>query len=179
MSTKKNIIRRIGRLNLNNRLKKLNRKVQVHNFDSAKTAGILFNSPDEKSFEAIKQFLSFLTQKDLKVIALGYIPSKKVDEKFLMRKGINFYSKADLNWYYKPKNEIIDQFINQDFDILFDLSTLDYFTIKYVGSLSKASFKIGKQSDNIYNDLTIDIASNNSVNYLIEQIKHYINILNI
>lgn len=174
----KNIKYKIGQFNLKRRLKNYNRKTRTHNFKTAQTAGIIFNSPDEKSFEAIKDFLSFLTQNEIKVIALGYIPLKKIPENYLMRKGINFYCKSDLNWYYKPKNEIVEQFINQEFDILFDLSIQQYFTVKYVGSLSKASFKIGKQTENAYQDFLIDINKNNTVDYLIEQIKHYINILN-
>lgn len=178
MSTKKTIIKKIGQFNLKRRLKNQKRKVQTHNFKTAQTAGILFNSPNEKSFAAIKDFLSYLSQNELKVIALGYIPAKKVPENYLMRKGFNFYCKSDLNWYYKPKNEIIDQFIDQKFDILFDLSIKDYFTVNYVGSLSNASFKIGKQSENSYQDFVIDISKNDTVEYLIEQIKHYLNILN-
>ena len=178
MSTKKTIIKKIGQFNLKRRLKNQNRQVQTHNFKTAKTAGILFNSPNEESFTAIKDFLSFLSQNELKVIALGYIPSKKVPENYLMRKGFNFYCKSDLNWYYKPRNEIIDQFIEQKFDILFDLSIKNYFTINYVGSLSNASFKIGKQSEHAYQDFLIDISKNDTVEYLIEQIKHYLNILN-
>lgn len=178
MSKTKNIKHKIGQFNLKNRLKNLNRQVITHNFKTAKTAGIIFNSPDEKSFEAIKQFLAFLTEKELKVIALGYIPSKKIPENYLMRKGINFYCNNDLNWYFKPKNELVDQFINQEFDILFDLSIKEYFSVNYVGSLSKASFKIGRQSENAYQDLLIDIKGNNTIEYLIEQIKHYLNILN-
>ncbi len=94
-----------------------------------------------------------------------------------MLKGINFYCKTDLNWYYKPKNKIIAQFVNHEFDILFDLSLKDYFTVNYTGSLSKASFKIGIQKENTYQDLTIDINKNKSIDYLIEQIKHYLNII--
>ncbi len=178
MSTKRIIKRKIGLFNLNRRLKKVNRKVRTHNFKTAQTAGILFNSPDENSFEAIKNFMSFLAQNELKVIALGYIPSKRIPENYLMRKGFNFYSKSDLNWYYKPKNEMINQFIDQEFDILFDLSVKDYFTVHYVGSLSKASFKIGRQTENGYHDFLIDINKNNTVDYLIEQIKHYLGLLN-
>lgn len=178
MSTKKDIKYKIGNINLKSRLKKLKRNVKVQNFTSAKTAGILFNNPDEKSFEEIKQFLSFLTQHDIKVIALAYISSKKVPENYLMRKGFNFYCKSDLNWYLKPKTEVIEQFINQDFDILFDLSTKHCFTTYYVGSLSKSTFKVGRQYDMSYHDLSFDIHENNSVSYLIEQIKHYLTILN-
>lgn len=178
MSKAKGLKFKIGRFNLKNRLKHLHRNVKAHNFNTAKSVGILFSAPDEQSFGAIKDFLSYLSQKEIKVIALGYVPSKKIPQQYLMRKGINFYCNTDLNWYYKPKNEIINQFINQEFDILFDLSMNEYFTVNYVGSLSKASFKLGKQTDNSYHDLVIDVNKNKTIDYLIEQIKHYVNILN-
>lgn len=178
MSTFNNIKSKFGKFNLKKRLKNQKRKVITHNFKTAQSAGILFSSPDEHSFNAVKDFLSFLSSNDMKVYALGYVPSKKIPQQFLMRKGINFYCNTDLNWYYKPKNELVEQFINQDFDILFDLSINEYFTVNYVGSLSKARFKIGVQNSNPYQDLVIDIKKNKSVDYLIEQIKHYLNILN-
>lgn len=178
MSKSKSIKSRIGRFNLRKRLKNLKRQVKTHNFNTAKSAGILFSSPDDKSFNAIKEFLSLLSNKGINVIALGYVPGKKVPQQFLMRKGINFYCNTDLNWYYKPKNEMIDQFINQEFDILFDLSMKQSFTTDYVGSLSKAAFKIGMQKEDAYQDLVIDINKNKSIDYLIEQIIHYLNILN-
>jgi len=178
VSILKKIKCKIGHYNLKKHLKSLNRQVKTHNFNTAKSAGILFSSPDDDSFKAIKDFLTFLSEKDLKVCALGYVPSKKIPQQFLLRKGINFYCNTDLNWYYKPKNEIIDQFVNREFDILFDLSLNDYFTVNYTGSLSKASFKIGVHKENAYQDLVIDVNKNKSVDYLIEQIKHYLNILN-
>lgn len=178
MSKTKGIKCKIGKFNLRNRLKHLQRQVKTHNFNSAKSVGILFSAPDEHSFSAIKDFLSYLSQKDIKVIALGYVPSNKIPQQFLLRKGINFYCNTDLNWYYKPKSELVDQFMNQEFDILFDLSIHNYFTVNYVGSLSKAAFKIGKQSENAYPDMVIDVNKNKTVDYLIEQIKHYLNILN-
>ena len=174
----KDIKNKIGAFNLRKRLKNLDRQVITHNFKTAKSVGILFSTPTEQSFNAIKDFLTFLTSSDIKVIALGYIPSKKIPQQFLMRKGINFYCNTDLNWYYKPKNELITQFIDQQFDILFDLNISQYFTTNYVGSLSKASFKIGMQTNDVYQDLVIDIQKNKTVEYLIEQIKHYLNILN-
>lgn len=168
----------MGRFNLKRRLKQLKRSVKTHNFNTAQSVGILFSSPDEQSFNAIKDFLTFLSEKEMKVVALGYVPTKKIPQEYLMRKGINFYCNTDLNWYYKPKNELVEQFINQEFDILFDLSMQEYFTVNYVGSLSKAAFKVGKKTDLGYKDLLIDIDKNNSVKYLIEQIKFYLNILN-
>jgi len=178
VSTLSKIKSKIGDFDLKKRLKRQKRFVRTHNFETAKSAGIIFSSIDEESFRVVKDFLSFLSSKDMKVIALGYVPSKKIPEQFLMRKGINFYCNKDLNWYYKPKNEIVEQFISQDFDILFDLSIDEYFTIKYIGTLSKAQFKVGKNNTNSYHDMVFDINQNKSIDYLVEQIKHYLSILN-
>lgn len=177
MSILKNIRCKLGRFNLKKRLKSVNRKVKTHNFETAQSAGILFSPANEESFNEVKNFLTFLSDNDMKVIALGYYPGKKIPAPYLMRKGINLYCNTDLNWYYKPKNELIDQFIKQEFDILFDLNLEDYFTTKYVGSLSKASFKVGKSHENAYHDLVIDIHKNNTVEYLTEQIKHYLKLI--
>ena len=178
MNQKQYIKSKIGQFNLKRRLKDLKRRLVVHNFNTAKTAGIIFNSPDEKTFESIKHFLSFLSDKGINGFTLCYIPLKKVPANVLLRNQFHFYCKTDLNWYYKPTKEIVEQFINKEFDILFDLSIKDYFTVNYVGKLSKATFKIGKQSETSYHDLTFEIKENETVDFLIEQIKHYLNILN-
>ncbi|MEE4196101.1 MAG: hypothetical protein V2I54_00525 [Bacteroidales bacterium] len=175
----RNIKRSIGKLSLKKNLRKNRRQLRVHNFNTAQTVGILFNSPDEESFRIVKDFLSFLSNNNLKVIALGYVPEKKIPENLLLRKGINFFCKKDLTWYYKPKNESVNQFILQDFDLLIDLSLKEYFPLYYIGQLSNASFKIGRQPEKYqYQDLMIDIGKNHSIDYLIEQIKHYLTIIN-
>lgn len=174
-----NIKQTLGKLSLKKNLSNNKRYVKVHNFNSAETVGILFNSPDEEAFNAVKDFLSFLASNNLKVIALGYVPDKKIPENLLLRKGINFFCKNDLNWYYKPKNEVIEQFINHNFDILIDLSLKEYFPLYYIGKLSNSSFKIGRQSEKYqYQDLMINIGKNHSVEYLVDQIKHYLTIIN-
>ncbi|MDY6800976.1 MAG: hypothetical protein SVU94_07105 [Bacteroidota bacterium] len=179
MNYLENIKKIIGRLSLKKNLRKNNRQVKVHNFNSAQTVGIIFNSPDEESFSIVKNFLSFLAKNNLKVFALGFVPEKKIPENLLLRKGINFFCKKDLNWFYKPKNEVIHQFMQEHFDILIDLSLKEYFPLYYIGHLSNSSFKIGRQSEKYqYQDLMIDIGKNHSIEYLIEQIKHYLTLIN-
>ena len=77
---------------------------------------------------------------------MGYVDSKKLIDHYLYRKGFDFFCKNDLNWYYKPVSSQTEQFINEPFDILINLS-LDYqFPIHYISSASKASFKTGRYS---------------------------------
>lgn len=169
----------IGNRHLKSKLKNFKRKSQFFNFETAKTAGILFSCTDEKSFEAIREFASLLKQKNIAVTAVGYFPGKKVPDKFLFHTNINFFSDNDLNWYYKPKNASLDKFINQRFDLFFDLTTSYFFPADYVSLLSNSAFKIGmeknKKNDH---DLMINIEKNRTVAYLIDQIQHYLILIN-
>ncbi len=71
MSVIKNIKCKIGHYNLRKELKNQKRYVKTHNFNTAKSVGILFSSPYEESFKAIKDFSLFLSDLEIKVIALG------------------------------------------------------------------------------------------------------------
>lgn len=168
-----------GRQILRKKAKSIKRKIIVHNFNTAKTVGVIFNANSDNSFEYIKDFLNFLSSKDIKVIALGYSDFKITPEELLMIKNINIINKTNLNWYCAPKNEVANQFINKDLDILFDLSITNSFPLKYLCCLSKASFKVSKESDfHNSSDLMLNIKKDESLQYFIEQIKHYLSKIN-
>ncbi|MDA3781532.1 MAG: hypothetical protein PF487_15095, partial [Bacteroidales bacterium] len=175
----KKIKESFGRYIIRKKTKSIKRKVIVHNFNTAKTAGVLFNIYNDNSYDYIKDFLNFLNSNNIQVIALGYTNLKTTPEELLIRKNINIINKKDLNWYGDPKNELVTKFIEKDIDILFDLSLKDTFPLKYIGSLSKASFKVSKESDyNNSSDIMLNIKKDESLKYFIEQIKHYLSIIN-
>ena len=120
----------------------------------------------------------FLSEQNCKVVALCFVDTKKVPDYYLLRKGFNFFSRGDLNFFFLPKNHTILDFIEKPFDMLIDLSIDGNFPLYYISSLSKAKFKIGKlfQNRNCF-DVMLDTTKNNSVEYLIEHIKHYIPVL--
>jgi len=127
---------------LNNKLRNFKRQRESHNFESAKTAGILFTPTDQVSFEQIKQFLSYLSTYKLQIYVLGYIDSKTIPESFLFWKGINLFSRKELGWMFIPKSTIVTDFIDKPFDILFDLSMTDFFPVQYISRLSKSKLKL-------------------------------------
>ena len=169
----------LGKNHLKSRIKSFKRKSNFYNFENAKTAGILFCCPDDAAFEAIKEFISFLRAKNIDVNALCYYPGKKIPDKFLFHNHLEFFSDEDLNWYYKPKSVSINQFIDKRFDLFFDLNINEYFPAQFISSLSNGSFKIGmEKKENTDMDLMINIDKNKTVHYLIEQIKHYLALIN-
>jgi hypothetical protein len=143
----------------------LEKKIRSHlhnpivcNIRGARNIGIIYNATEYISFEIIKDFTRRLAKGDTKVTILGYVNSKKLIDHYLYRKGYDFFSRNDLNWFYKPVSEVTESFMQQPFDILFNLSLEEYFPIQYIVALSLSSFKVGKYSSAEKNlDLMIDI----------------------
>jgi len=164
-------------------LKRKQRKVQrektVHNFDTASRIGVIFSLEEEESFDRTNQFLNYLTSQNIKVNALGYIPTKEIPPRLAPNSKINLFTRKDLNWYYMPVHSLVQQFINQEFDILIDLSEQRLLPLKFVNNLSRSKFKVGRESNNGRDyDLMIRIGQGQSLQYLIDQIKYYLSRIN-
>lgn len=159
--------------------KSLKRNKAVYNFDTARTVGVIFSLDDASSYKTIKEFLDFLSDKKLRTYTIGYCREKNIPNEFIGHSRINAFTFEDLNWYYKPKSVMIKQFMEKNFDILFDLTTLDQFPTKYVNNLTKASFKVGKESGNGKDhDMVIRLSKDQNLPYFIDQIKYYISRIN-
>ena len=148
----------IGHKVLERKLKDRARAATVCNINDAKKIGIVFNATQLVSFEIIRNFVKELSQKKISVTTLGYVNSKKLIDHYMYRKGFNFFTKSDLNWFNKPLTDTVEQFVNKPFDILINLCLEKYYPIQYVVALSVSSFKVGKYFDEPnYLDLMIDI----------------------
>ncbi len=182
-----NIIKKIGlkagRYQLSRRIKKLRRNQRMHNFDSARTIGIIFDATQLQNFTHVKEFLNALHDKNLEIYAMGFVDKKEIDDLLVIRKNFNFFSLNDLSWNYLPTAPFVNEFIDKKLDILIDLSTTSHFALHYVAALSKASFKIGmyvsdKEKQRIY-DLMLDISKQPDVSYFIEQVQYYLNMIHV
>jgi hypothetical protein len=90
------------------------------------------------------------------------VDTKQLIDHYLYRKGFDFFTRKQLNWFFKPQSENVDAFIKKPFDLLIDLSLDNPFPLKYIITFSEAKFKAGRYSDNCnYLDLMIDITKEN------------------
>ncbi len=154
----------IGQKVLERKLRDRIRTITVCNINDAKKIGIIFNATHLISFEIIRNFVKELSQKKISVTALGYVNSKKLIDHYLYRKGFNFFTKSNLNWFDKPVTDTVEEFINVPFDILINLCLEEYYPIQYVVALSISTFKVGKYFDEPnYLDLMIDIEKEKKV----------------
>jgi hypothetical protein len=161
MKFSESIKTKIGSRILEKKLKNRQRSIVVCNIQHAQKIGIIYNATEFVSFEIIKDLTKKLSQHS-EVSILGYVNSKKLIDHYLYRKGFDFFSRNDLNWYYRPVSEVTESFIRKNFDILIDLSLENYYPIQYIVALSPATFKAGRFSrEEKYLDLMIDMEKEN------------------
>jgi hypothetical protein len=152
----------VGTRVLEKKLRNRKRTVAVCTINEAQSIGILYNATEYVSFEIIKELAKKLSQQNTAISILGYVNSKKLIDHYLYRKGFDFFSRNDLNWYYRPVSGVAEAFIGKPFDILIDLSLEICYPIQYIVALSPARFKVGRYSpgDN-YLDMMIDTDKEN------------------
>ncbi|MGM0497730.1 MAG: DUF6913 domain-containing protein [Bacteroidota bacterium] len=164
---------------LKKEVRAVKRKKEVHNFDDANSVGVLFSAEQPNAFDVTNEFLHYLAHKKLQIFVLGYIPKKEIPKEFLMNSKINFLCKKDISWIHKPKSHVASKFITREFDILFDLSDIEHFPLKYINNLSRAKFKVGKEpTGGREYDFMINIRNNPQLSYYVEQVKEYIEKIN-
>mgnify|MGYP003685093619 FL=1 len=170
---------KVGKWVFQRELKTNKRTKEVCNLDNAQSIGILYDATSEEQIKIIKPFVSYFFDLKKDVKALGYVNSKQLSFHHTPKLQYDFFYQKDLNWYYKPQNYIIDNFVKKEYDILINLCDSSIIPIKYLVASSIAHFKIGIHEENyeIY-DLMISLKEDKSMEKLMHEIKHYINLIN-
>ena len=170
---------KVGKWVFQRELKTNKRTKEVCNLDNAQSIGILYDATSEEQIKIIKPFVSYFFDLKKDVKALGYVNSKHLSFHHTPKLQYDFFYQKDLNWYYKPQNYIIDNFVKKEYDILINLCDSSIIPIKYLLASSIAHFKIGIHEENyeIY-DLMISLKDDKSMEKLMHEIKHYINLIN-
>ena len=169
----------IGREILKRKKRAISREICVHNFNTAKSAVILFDTGNSESFKVIKEFQKFLESQKIKVNTFGFVHQKEVPQELLFLKNYAFITRKDLNWYMKPSGEATEDFYAADPDLLIDFTPNISLELQYLVELSTARFKAGcfTEEQNDY-DLMISLDDNTQIGFLAEQFKRYIAMLN-
>ena len=148
----------LGERAIRKHLKSNKRQMISCNIQNAKSIGILFDATHSVAFDIVKALVKDLEKYKAKTLALGYVDSKQLIDHYLYRKGFDFFTRTQLNWYHKPTSENVEEFIKKPFDLLLDLSLNNPFPLKYIVSCSAAKFKAGRYfSDQDQLDFMIDI----------------------
>ena len=154
---------------------RVKRQKMLHDFASAKYVGVLCSPQDELNTSHLKDFLYHLTQKGIQYSVFGYFDGNNIPENFLYWKGLDFITRKDLNFFFIPKNQIVDRFIHEPFDMLINCTVTQYFPVEYISQLSVAKCKVGimREGDSCY-DLMIDIHKNRTIEYFLKNLEIYL-----
>lgn len=158
---------------------KQQRSANIITLAGAKSVGILWNPADEESIETYESLRQILNAKGIKSFGMAYISSKSGKETLATVSNSWLISNNNLSFMGKPRSGEGVHFIQQNFDILIDLSLGKCLALQYILVHSPARFKVGWSAGgtNFY-DLEIDVAANPRCRFLMEQIIHYLEKLN-
>jgi hypothetical protein len=168
------IKRSIGRRALKKQCKQQQCKRKFHNFNTAKSVGILYLYSTATDND-IHLLTKFLTERNIKVQALAYSPESTPPPSFVTTINKRLFCKEQLNWFGKPSSGEVDNFIRSEFDILIDFSDAPCYPVQYITTLSRAQMRVGKAAypGNPY-EFILSIPEQGDNRFFIEQLKHYL-----
>jgi hypothetical protein len=173
------ISRKIKEYCFNKQRKKHNRKKSIVNYYDAVSIGILYDASKEVDYIYITQLVKELQKDQKKVKTIGFIRQKKMPAYGFPKLTFEFCNKKDFSWNFKPKHQVIKEFMEYPFDIIIDLSPTDVFQIKYVAGLSKASLIVGPYDEkwNKFYDILIKVKPGCSIEEFVQHCYHYLKML--
>jgi len=168
----------IGEYLLKKRLEKQDRKVVFRNLNKIKTAGIIFEALPNENIALVKHFISELKKYGIDAKGMGYAHEHRKHLDLIGGSTINYVCKDDFSFFYKPKDESIDDFVSRKFDLLIVYCENDHFPLRYMSSLSAAELKAGEQGvcDDIM-DFMIHLPQGKGLPELQEQLIKYLTMI--
>ena len=159
---------------LKKKLQGFKRDKAFYNITSAKSFGVIYEYKSKESQNAVNKLFQRFAEHGVSGIAIGYYDSKTLPLDYAPRAKNTLFCQADLNWGGCPTAPEVEAFINEEFDILIDLSRSSEFVFKYIVSLSKAHFRIGglDYENNPYDFVFLD--NTNSDETFVEQVLQFL-----
>lgn len=151
---------------------------QVFNLEQAKCITIIFNATDPNDIILVKEYVAKLSPGKDKVNVLGFVNEEDKSFEHMSSLHFDFFSNKDLNWFGKPKGMVINNFLNEEYDILIDLTLESFYPLTYMVVASPSKFKVGRSRQDIeVFDLTIDNNPSEGLTGLIKQMHHYLTLI--
>ena len=157
------------------KLKKLAARVMHQpvfpNIDEIKVIGVLWQPTQKDAYNYLKDYFN----RD-KIIFRGFCV---FEENSNPHPDASSLTIKDLNFWGLPKPEMINDFVDFKFEILFSLSLKQNLVLDYIILSSKALFKVGcSANEENYFDLNINIGEKQDAMFLAKQQIFYLSQLN-
>ena len=148
---------------------------EMLNIGQAKKIGILLDAKYEEDIITVSKYAESLSQKNKEVSILSFQNNKEKEDN-----DSRFLNKLDVNWFDIPSQEKIDDFQQQNLDILIAAFVNECLPLEYVLATSNARFRVGAFNDSKsdYFELMINTKKDASLKYLLQQIDHFLHTIN-
>jgi hypothetical protein len=174
-----NIKKNYASRQIKNDAKNISRQKVAVNIDAAKTIGIAFQFTDKDDFELLKKYVLYLRELKKKVKVIGYYTTKEEPGISYSKVDYDFFGKKSHNWYGKPTDHIVTNFIDEAFDIFIDLNMNDESVLTYIAAMSKAKFKLGRFEEGDYiHDLLFESPKEKGLKFFLRQVDTYLAMIN-
>lgn len=137
-------------------------------FENAKTIAFLFDANDLNLRKVILKYAADLKKQGKKITLLGFMENTHENQNYTY----SYYNLKNIDWANRPKGEVIDEFVKQEFDILMTTYLQTNLHTEYISALSNACFKVGPVAKNpkVY-DLMIDAGEKMNLLEFLRQIE--------
>ncbi|REJ84798.1 MAG: hypothetical protein DWQ44_08160 [Bacteroidetes bacterium] len=177
MIVSKKIRSKFGQLKVLKEIQKLDVHREVVSFQDAEKIGILYDAGDIQDYEAVKNYVKTLRSQYKKdVLALGYFDKKVLPPELFAQYGLDFFTRKDLDFRMIPNDPIVSNFIENRFDILVNLDSGKCFPLRYIATVSRSRFRIGRYDKKYLSsyDMLLDIRDNPDIKTIIEEMHKFL-----
>ena len=156
------------------------REVKAINIKHAETVGIVYRGDNEEAKELVERYVKFLKAYKIKCKALGYFDADELPLYVTPKLEYDYFVRKDLNWKLEAATPEVSNFIQEEFDILIDMTITDDEVLRFVIKESKARFKVGGSGCKVANDLdfTIKLQDGESLRHLMKGLDNYLHLIN-
>jgi hypothetical protein len=165
---------------LRTRIKRTFRNKKFNSLRNAHKIGIVWDGDFVSNFQHITDLYQRLQARGIQVDIVCYYPGKILPDEYTALRYLTCIKRSDLNFFYIPDKDDINDFISTPYEILIDINFRNQFPLLYISGLSKAEFKIGAGGtieSNIL-DMTLEIPDKENIEFYLQQVEHYLNMIN-
>lgn len=160
-------------------LSRRSRKRMVMGFDEARTVGVIYDASTAAEYRLVLNYVKSVQDLNKNVKCLGFYEGKRKPGYLTDQLNWSYCQKADFGWTLAIKSDMVVRFLDEEFDVLIDLSPTSLFYTKYLAAMSHALYKVGRYHTaqiNIY-DLLIQVADTTKLQELMDHVNHYLKII--
>lgn len=172
---------KLGNSVLAKKTAKTRRMISYTGMGNVRKIGIVWDAARTGDFANISRFHQKMNERGIDVKVIGYYPDRELPDKYTAIRFLSCIRRKEVSFLYIPVSTEADVFITTKFDVLIDINFDNVFPLRYISTLSSAGLKVGlftSEADSSVFDLMMEIRKPVKVENYLDQIIHYLEMIN-